>query len=113
MKCENHWAENGEVIVTMTISNAGRQEAKEIVQLYVSNKQCSVPRPIKELKGYKKIQLKPGETKSVSFALSEDAFSFWSEHSHAWVVEPGEFEVMLGASSSDIRSRAHIELNQR
>ena len=54
LTCENHWAENGEVIITMTISNAGRQEAKEIVQLYVSDKQSSVPRPLKELKGYQK-----------------------------------------------------------
>ena len=113
MTCENHWSENGEVTITARISNAGRQEAKEIVQLYVSDKQSSVPRPIKELKGYQKVHLKPGETKSISFVLSEDAFSFWSEHSHAWVVEPGEFEVMLGASSSDIRSRAKIELKHR
>ena len=113
LTCENHWSENGKVTISATISNTGKQEAKEIVQLYVSDKQSSVPCPIKELKAYKKIHLKPGESKSISFALSEDAFSFWSEHSHAWVVEPGEFEVMLGASSSDIRSRAKIELNHR
>ena len=111
--CENHWLENGGVTINATISNTGKQEAKVIVQLYVSDKQSGVPRPPKELKGYQKIHLKPGETKNISFALSQDAFSFWSEQAHSWVVEPGEFEVMLGASSADIRSRAKIELKHR
>ena len=111
MKCENHWTKNGEVIVTMKISNAGKQEAKETIQLYVSDKKSSVARPPKELKGYQKTHLKPGETKEISFVLAKEAFSFWSEQDHSWVVEPGEFEVMLGASSSDIRLSTKIDLN--
>jgi beta-glucosidase len=110
IRCENNWTKNGEVILTMSISNAGKQEAKEIVQLYVADKQCSVPRPPKELKGYKKVYLKPGETKDLSFVLTKEAFSFWSEQSHSWVVEPGEFDVMIGASSADIRLRTKLDL---
>ena len=109
----NNWLKNGEVIVTITISNTGKQEAKEIVQLYVSDKQCSVPRPLKELKGYKKVKLKPGETKDLSFVLTKDAFSFWSEQACFWVVEPGEYDVMIGASSADMRLSAKIDLKNK
>ncbi len=109
-RCEDHWAKNGEVILSATISNTGKQEAREIVQLYVSDKQSSVPRPLKELKGYQKVNLKPGETKTLSFVLTKDAFSFWNEQAHSWVVEPGVFDVMLGASSADIRVKTTLDL---
>ena len=89
--------------VSLSVKNNGKLKGSEIIQLYVSDKECSVKRPIKELKAFKKIVLLPGEEKVVQFKLANKDFAFWSEKIHNWLAEPGEFEVLVGSSSRDIR----------
>ena len=73
-------------------------------------KKCSVDRPVKELKGFKKIYLNPGETQTVSFSISKDALSFFDAGTHSWVAEPGKFTAHVAAASDDIRSSVQFEL---
>jgi len=73
------------------------------VQLYVQDEYCTVVRPLKELKRFKRISLKPGEKKTITFTLGKDAFSFYDVKSKEWIVEPGDFNIMVGSSSADIR----------
>ena len=99
-----------EVKVSLEVTNTGQAAGKEVVQLYVSDLKSSLPRPPKELKGYSKVELKPGETKIVEFVLNERSLAFYDPHKHAWVAEPGEFEVLVGSSSRDIRQKAKFTL---
>ncbi|MDE5451157.1 fibronectin type III-like domain-contianing protein, partial [Elizabethkingia meningoseptica] len=69
-----------------------------------------VPRPVKELKGFEKISLKPGEQKEVSFTIDKSALSFFDAEKHQWVAEPGEFEAQIGSSSADIRTKVKFTL---
>jgi beta-glucosidase len=96
----------GNVKVSVNVKNTGSREGKEVVQLYVSDKASSLPRPPKELKDFKKINLKPGEQKTVVFELNQRAFSFYDPARKLWVAEPGEFEMLIGSSSRDIRQKA-------
>jgi beta-glucosidase len=100
----------GPVKVSVTVKNTGAVEGKEVVQLYVSDKVSSLPRPPKELKAFKKIDLKPGEQKMVVFELDKQAFSFFDPSKNKWVAEPGEFEMLIGSSSRDIRQKALFTL---
>jgi len=95
--------ENGEVKVSLEITNKGKVEGAEVVQLYVKDLESSVPRPLKELKAFKKINLNPGEKRMISLALDKRAFAFFDEMQDDWVIEPGQFEFQIGASSADIR----------
>ena len=81
-----------------------------MVQLYVRDVESSVERPVKELKGFKKVALKPGGKKLLRFSLDESAFSFYDPEKKGWVTEPGVFEIMLGSSSRDIRLKKRIKL---
>jgi len=98
------------VQVSVTVKNIGQVVGKEIVQLYVSDKVSSLPRPPKELKGFAKVALRPGEVKSVTFELDGRALAFYDPAKKRWVAETGEFEVLLGSSSRDIRARAAFKL---
>lgn len=98
------------VKVRLQIQNAGTRAGAEVVQLYVRDVLSRLPRPAKELKAFKKIRLEPQETCSIEFLLEADAFSFWDPELRAWVFEPGEFELLLGSSSRDIRLRSTILL---
>lgn len=89
--------------VTATIGNTGDVAGAEVVQLYLHDKAASVERPVKELKGFAKVFLAPGESKDVTLVLHKRDLSFWDVTRNDWRAEPGEFEVMLGASVSDIR----------
>jgi len=93
----------GEATVRFTVKNTGRREADEIAQVYVAPEHPPVPRPVKELKGYARLHLKPGESQTVSVALDPRSFSFYDVKKHAWVLEPGSYRVEIGASSRDIR----------
>lgn len=92
--------------VVVPVTNTGSKKGKEAVQLYVSDLKSSVERPVKELKGFKKVELNPGETKDVKFELDRRALSYFDAEKHQWVMEPGDFEILVGASSADIRSKA-------
>jgi beta-glucosidase len=96
-------ADAGKVRVSLNIKNTGARDGAEVVQLYVSDKECSVPRPPQELKAFQKVKLQPGESKQVEFLLNDEAFRFWSPATRKWTVEPGKFEIRAGASSADIR----------
>jgi len=95
--------------VSVDISNPGDRAGAEIVQLYVHDIEASVERPLKELKGFKKAHLKPGEEETVVFTLGRDDLSFWNEKMRSWEVENGEFEVLVGSSSRDIRLESTLE----
>lgn len=102
--------ENQIVSVSVDITNTGTRPGAEVVQLYVHDVECSVPRPKKELKAFKKIMLQPGETKTVTFELNKRAFALFDEKSEDWKVEAGSFELMVGSSSRDIRQTAQFEI---
>jgi beta-glucosidase len=104
-------AKHGEPIeVSVTVTNTGDRAGKEVVQLYVRDVESSLVRPVKELKGFAKVTLEPGERKTVSFALDQRALSFYDPYRKAWVAEPGKFKVLVGSSSRDIRAKAAFEL---
>jgi beta-glucosidase len=100
------------VQVTMQVRNSGSRGGAEIVQLYVHDVKSSVDRPLKELKGFRRVMLNPGEARTVSFTLDRSALSFYSTKKDEWVAEPGAFEVWIGASSRDIRLKGAFDLAQ-
>jgi beta-glucosidase len=91
-----------ELHVSVTVRNIGRRAGKEIVQLYVRDVESNVVRPDKELKGFVKVYLEPGEAKNVSFLLSKRAFAYYNVQLKDWHVETGKFEILIGQSSNDI-----------
>lgn len=101
----------GYVDVTFNITNTGKVEGAETAQVYVRDIKSSVPRPPKELKGFIKGVLKPGETKTVSILLNEDAFSFYDVNTKKFIMEPGEFEILIGASSREIRLKVKVKIS--
>lgn len=96
--------------VSLDITNTGKREGSEIVQIYVRDEKSSVLRPVKELKGFEKILLAPGETKTVTVNLPFRAFQFWHPDKKQWVAEAGLFEILAAASATDIRLQQKIEL---
>ena len=93
-----HWK------VSATLTNTGEVAGAEVVQLYISDTEASVARPAKELKGFEKVYLKPGEKRRVQFTVSLDDLSWFDATAHRWVAEQGEFHALLGTSSADIRA---------
>ncbi len=96
--------------VSVTVENTGDVPGKEVVQLYVRDVQSTLIRPYKELKGFEKVLLDPGETTIVEFTLTPRDLSYYDPYQKAWVAEAGEFEVLVGASSRDIRLRGQFML---
>lgn len=96
--------------ITLPVTNTGCREGSEVIQLYISDLQSSLPRPVKELKGFSKVKLAPGETREVTFTIGKEALSFFDDTRHEWVAEPGKFEAWIGASSTDIRNKVAFEL---
>ena len=98
------------ITFTVTVKNTGDREGQEVVQLYISDKKSSLPRPVKELKGFRKVKLAPGEEQKVSFTVAKDALSFLDDAKHEWIAEPGKFEAVIAASAADIRGVVPFEL---
>jgi len=94
---------NQPVSVSFDVSNTGHREAAEVAELYVGDAHASVPRPVKELKGFVKVNLKPGETKRITFMLDRRAFSFYDMTKKDWSAEPGDFTILVGGSSDSIQ----------
>ncbi len=95
---------DGETItVSVPVTNTGKREGKETVQLYIADEQCSTDRPAKELKGFAKLSLQPGETKTATMQINVRDLMFYSETDHAWKAEPGRFKAIIGASAADLR----------
>lgn len=102
-----------ELTVSVKVKNTGNTEGKEVVQLYVTDKESTLIRPIKELKGFEKISLKPGESKNVMFKLDKRAFAFYCEAAHDWIVEEGDFVISVGSSSRDIRLTDEVFISSK
>lgn len=95
---------DGSITFSINVKNTGKTAGKETVQLYISDKKSTLPRPVKELKGFRKVELAPGEEKSVTFTIGKDELSYFDDTKHEWVAEPGAFEALFGSSSRDIRA---------
>ncbi|MCX6152421.1 MAG: glycoside hydrolase family 3 C-terminal domain-containing protein [Ignavibacteriales bacterium] len=106
---KNKMNPNDKVEVSVTITNTGKFNGEEIVQLYLHDIVGSIARPVEELKDFEKIKLNIGESKTIKFIIDKEKLSFYNQKLE-WVAEPGEFEVMIGASSKDIRLKGIIEL---
>jgi beta-glucosidase len=100
---------DGKITLQFTLTNSGRVAGAEVVQFYLRDPVASVVRPVKELKGFQRIALKPGERRTVGFTVDRDTLSFF-DRKLAWGAEPGTFELMVGSASDDIRLRQTIEL---
>ena len=100
---------DGKFTVSVDVTNSGECTGAEIVQLYVQDVESSVERPLKELKGFKKVILKPGEKGTVTFELDKSALSFYDEKNNCWTAEKGFFNILIGSSSRDIRLQNQIE----
>ena len=96
--------------ITIPVRNTGTTAGKETVQLYIGDEKASVLRPVKELKGFEKIELAPGEEKTVNFTVSPDALKFYDPATASWIAEPGKFRAYIGSSSTDIRATVPFEL---
>lgn len=101
---------NGSVTVRMEVKNTGKRAGEEVVQLYVARPGSPSPAPIRELRGFQRVALQRGEQKTVELVLSAKALERWDEHAHAFIIEPGKFELQAGSSSADIRLRKTIDL---
>jgi beta-glucosidase len=99
----------GAVDIRLTVANTGKTAGDEVVQLYVSDELASVPRPVMELKGFHRISLAPGESRTVTFRLPVDLLAFYDENLDL-IVESGKIQVMLGGSSKDIRLRGEFDI---
>ena len=102
--------EGSEAVVTFKVTNVGQVAGAEVVQLYIHDVEASVDRPLKELKGFDKVYLEPGQTKTVEFVIDREALSFFDAEKHEWVAEPGEFKALIAASSEDIRGEVSFRL---
>jgi beta-glucosidase len=100
---------NEKFYVTLDVINTGDRLGAEVVQLYIQDVKCSIERPIKELKGFKKVTLKPNEKKPVKFEITKDDLSFFDEKSNDWKAEKGNFNILIGSSSRDIKLQVEIE----
>jgi beta-glucosidase len=100
------------VEVSLRVRNSGTHAGAEVVELYVHDGHSSVDRPIQELKGFRRVDLAPGESKDVRFTLDRNAMAFYSTTKKDWVTEPGRFDVLVGASSRDIRVKGSFVLKQ-
>ena len=100
------------VNVSFNIKNNGPREGAEIAEIYVGDSHASVPRPVKELKGFAKVHLRPGETKRVTVSLDRRAFSFYDVEKNNWKAEPGKFSILVGSSSEKIELQGEFTLSQ-
>ena len=101
---------NGKITVRVPVTNVGKVAGSEVVQVYVHDCEASVEMPQKQLKGFDKVYLEPGETKVVSIDLGPDAFRFFDEESMSWKTEPGDFEILVGSASDNIEKTVTVAL---
>jgi beta-glucosidase len=100
------------VTVEFKLKNTGKRAGAEVAQLYIQPVKPSVLRPVKELKAFQKVSLNPGESQTVTLALGKDAFAYYDDKQSAWVAERGSYQVVVGASSRDLRLRGDFQLAQ-
>jgi beta-glucosidase len=100
------------VTVDFELANVGDREGAEVAQLYVQDVQSTLPRPVKELKGFRKVSLKPGAKQTVSISLDRNAFAYYDPDKKGWIAEAGDFKILVGSSSRDIRLEGTFKLGQ-
>jgi len=111
LKLSSATMRRGDVLtISVRITNTGHVAGAEVVQLYIGDIESSLPRPVKELKGFRKVGLMPGETKRISFAITEKDLSFWDDRSHCWNAESGKFRIEIGSASDRICGTAEFDL---
>ncbi len=98
--------------VSIDVTNTGARAGKEIVQLYVRDEQASLQRPEKELKAFAKVHLEEGERKTVTLSIDRETLAYFDDSTHEWVAEAGQFTLLVGASSQDIRATATFALTE-
>lgn len=103
-------SEGDKITFTFTVKNTGKVAGAEVAQLYISDLKSSLPRPTKELKGFDKVYLNPGEEKEVKITVDKAALSYFDADKHAWVAEPGDFEALIGNSSDNIKTKVKFTL---
>ena len=103
---------NDSLTINLSITNKGNRAGAEVVQLYIRDVQSRLPRPKKELKGFQKVYLKPGEKKELSFTINKASLSYFDPNQHEWIVEPGKYEAWIGTSSEDIKEKIMFELDE-
>ncbi len=101
---------DGNLTVSVDIKNVGEREGQEVVQLYIADMESSLPRPVKELKGFDKVKLAPGETATVTFTIDKEDLSYFDDAKHEWVAEPGKFEAIVAAAADNIKGKVAFEL---
>ena len=104
-------ASGSAVNVSFDVTNTGKVEGAEVAQLYLSDPSAKVSRPERELKGFEKVRLRPGETRHVTLSLDARAFSYWDESAHDWKIDPGKFTIFVGDSSENTPLQADVTLN--
>jgi beta-glucosidase len=104
---------DGSAAVRVKVANTGKRAGDEIVEVYVAPPKQSVPRPPRELKGFARVSLAPGETKEVAVSLEPRSFAFWDDHGKDWAVEGDRFEILVGASSRDVRLKQPLQVAAR
>lgn len=102
---KKEFAGDGKMTFTVRVTNTGSRAGSEVVQLYVSDVKSSLPRPVKELKGFNKVYLEPGESRDVSITIDREALSFYDDRAAAWTVEPGAFVAHIGTASDNIAAK--------
>jgi len=102
------WQAGEELQVSMTLENSGSRAGAEVVQLYIAPQNSKVPRPLRELKGFRKVFLESGERTRVTFSLTEQALAYWNTEAGSWRVDPGSYDILLGSSSRDLRLHRRI-----
>ena len=102
-------SDNLSVSVSIDIQNTGELKGDEVVQLYIKDTESTEIQPLKKLRKFKRISLNKGETKTITFKLTKEDFLFWSSTQKDWFIENGTFEILIGASSKDIKLKKRIE----
>ncbi len=100
----------GGTLVSLKVKNSGSRAGAEVVQIYVNDAHAKIDRPAHELKAFGRVELKPGESKTIKLQLDRSAFEYWSPQTKQWTLDPGTFEIQIGASSRDIRLKAPVEI---
>jgi beta-glucosidase len=103
---------DGQVSVSADLTNTGQRAGDEVMQLYVHQQQSAVKLPDKELRGFARLTMQPGETKTVTFPLPAAKLAHWDETTHGFMVDPGAFDVMIGAASDDLRLKGLVTVGR-
>jgi len=111
LECPKQVQSLDNIELNFSIKNIGKVKGKEVVQCYVRDINSSLDRPLKELKAFQKISLLPGESKMVNLSLDKSSFSFFDDRINKWIIEPGDFEILIGSSSKDIRLKQTLNYN--